>query len=91
VGPIRTATCRDWNRGSADQRYGTIDQLHRFAGGPVGSSPQMQNGQVLDDARAYRLIQGGCSKPFARAFKLYKLYERAASFTGHQAGSALGG
>jgi hypothetical protein len=46
---------------------------------------------VLDDARAYKLIQGACSKGFARAFKLYKLYERAASFTGHQEGGALGG
>jgi len=52
----------------------------------------LQNGNVLDDARAYSLIQRACSKPFARAFKLYKLYERAASFTGQQESArVLGG
>ena len=91
VGSIRTADCADWRRGSVEQRYGTIDQLHQFAGGPVGSSPQLENGQVLGDARAFRLIDSACSKRFARAFKLYKLYERAASFTGHQENGALGG
>jgi hypothetical protein len=91
VGSIRTADCTDWKRGSLEQRHGTIAQLHEFAGGPVGSSPQMQNGPVLGDARAFELISSACSKRFARAFKLYKLYERAASFTGHQESGALGG
>ena len=43
----------------------------------------MQNGPVLDDERAYNLLQGYCANRFARGFKLYKLYERAAAFVGH--------
>jgi hypothetical protein len=38
---------------------------------------------VLSDDRAYKLLQGYCAKPFARGFKLYKLYTRAAAFAGH--------
>jgi hypothetical protein len=89
VGSIRTANCTDWKKGSIDQRYGTVAQLRRFAGGPVGSSPQMQNGPVIDDGRAYRVLDSYCAKRFARAFKLYKLYERAAALLGHQAGAGL--
>ena len=37
---------------------------------------------VLDDERAYKLLQSYCAKPFARGFKLYKLYTRAAAFIG---------
>jgi hypothetical protein len=38
---------------------------------------------VLDDERAYELLQSYCAHYFARGFKLYKLYERAAAFVGH--------
>jgi hypothetical protein len=57
--------------------------LRGFAGGPIGSSKGIQRGPVLDDARAYRLLQSYCANYFARGFKLYKLYERAAAFLGH--------
>jgi hypothetical protein len=37
---------------------------------------------VLEDGRAYRVLQSYCIRTFARGFKLYKLYERAAAFVG---------
>ena len=80
---IRTDNCSDWKRGTVEQRRGTVVQLRQFAGGPVGSSAGIQNGRVLDDDQAYELLQSYCANHFARGFKLYKLYERAAAFVGH--------
>jgi hypothetical protein len=91
VGPnvgqsIALADCNDWNQADTEQRLGTIQELKNFAGGPVvgnnASSPS-GTGAVLDDKQAYDLFQNYCKEPFARGFKLYKLYERAAAFGGH--------
>jgi len=49
----------------------------------VGSSAGIQNGPVLSDQTAYKLLGRYCSKSFARGFKLYKLYTHAAAFIGH--------
>jgi len=83
VGSVRSANCSDWKKGSIDQRRSTVYHLRKFAGGPVGSSAGIQKGPVLDDGRAYRILDSYCAKYFARGFKLYKLYERAAAFVGH--------
>jgi hypothetical protein len=83
VGSVRSADCRDWKKGTVDQRRGTVVQLRKFAGGPVGSSAGIQTGPVLDDGRAYKVLESYCRRRFARGFKLYKLYERAAAFVGH--------
>ena len=83
VGSVRSADCSDWKRGKVDQRRRTVVELRKFAAGPVGSSAGIQRGPVLDDRRAYRVLESYCSKYFARGFKLYKLYERAAAFVGH--------
>jgi hypothetical protein len=84
--PIALADCNDWNQANTEQRLGTIHELKGFAGGPVvgnnGSSPS-GTGAVLDDKQAYDLFNRYCASSFARAFKLYKLYERAAAFIGH--------
>jgi hypothetical protein len=80
---IRSANCRDWQKGSVLARRSTVIKLRKFAGGPVGSSAGIQNGPVLSDERAYQLFQSWCANHFARGFKLYKLYERAAAFVGH--------
>jgi hypothetical protein len=80
---IRAANCADWQKGTPLARRSTVIKLRQFAGGPVGSSAGIKNGPVLDDARAYRLFQSYCANHFARGFKLYKLYERAAAFVGH--------
>jgi hypothetical protein len=83
--PISLADCNDWNQANTEQRLGTIQQLKDFAGGPIvgnnASSPS-GTGSVLDDKQAYELFNGWCKQEFARGFKLYKLYERAAAFSG---------
>jgi hypothetical protein len=82
--PINLADCRDWNQASTAERLGTIEQLKDFAGGPVvgnSASAPSGTGPVLDDDRAYDLLDSYCKPEFAQGFKLYKLYQRAASFT----------
>jgi hypothetical protein len=83
--PISLADCNDWNQANTEQRLGTIDQLKGFASGPIvgnnASSPGGR-GSVLDDKDAYNLFNRWCEQSFARGFKLYKLYERAAAFSG---------
>ena len=39
-------------------------------------------GSVLDDKQAYDLFDNCCKESFARGFKLYQLYQRAAGFEG---------
>ena len=80
---LRLDNCADWRSATTTQRRATVEQLRRFAGGPVGSSAGIQNGPVLSDQTAYKLLGRYCSKPFARGFKLYKLYTHAAAFIGH--------
>ena len=84
-GPLELADCNDWNQASTEDRLGTIHQLKGFAGGPVvggGTNPASGTGAVLDDKHAYDLLNNYCKNSFARGFKLYKLYERAAAFAG---------
>jgi hypothetical protein len=76
--PLRLAECSDWQAADVAERLGTVRQLRDFAGGPTGSPAG--HGAVLEDERAYDLLQGYCSAEFAEAFKLYKLYTRAAAF-----------
>jgi hypothetical protein len=83
VGSVRSADCSDWKKGKVDERRATVVRLRKFAGGPVGSSAGIKRGPVLDDRRAYKLLESYCRYRFARGFKLYKLYERAAAFVGH--------
>jgi hypothetical protein len=80
---ISLDNCTDWQRGTIAQRRDTVLELREFAGSPVGSSTGIQNGPVIGDGRAYKLFQSFCVNHFARGFKLYKLYERAAALIGH--------
>lgn len=80
---IRLDNCTDWRKATVAERRDTVAQLRKFAGGPVGSSAGVQKGSVLSDDRAYKIFQSYCANRFARGFKLYKLYTRAASFIGH--------
>lgn len=86
VGSVRLANCTDWEHGNVKQRRATVLALRRFAGGPVGSSKVLKNGLVLPDGRAYRVLDSYCGQYFARGFKLYKLYDRAATMVGRPAG-----
>jgi hypothetical protein len=56
-----------------------VRQLRAFAGGPTGSPAG--RGNVLEDEQAYELLENWCGNDFARGFKLYKLYTRAAAFS----------
>lgn len=78
--PINLADCRDWNQGSVDEKLGTVRAIREFLGGPVPGTGG--TGATLDDDQAYDLFQGWCENEFARGFKLYKLYARAAAFSG---------
>jgi hypothetical protein len=85
---VELADCYDWEQASVEERLGTINQLKDFAGGVIsGGSATAPSGRgaVLDDKKAYDLLDGACSQQFAAGFKLYKLYERAAAFTGEPA------
>jgi hypothetical protein len=86
--PIRLADCHDWQQANVEQRLGTIHDIRDFAGGPIvgnnASSPS-GTGPVLDDKDAYDLFNGWCSQSYARGFKLYHLYQRAAGFAGQPA------
>jgi hypothetical protein len=81
VAPLELADCTDWNDASTEERFGTIEQIRRFTGGDV-SGDSGATGSVLDDERAYDLFERYCENEFARGFKLYKLYGRAAAFGG---------
>jgi hypothetical protein len=77
--PLRLADCDDWNQADVSERLGTVEQLRDFAGGPTGSPAG--HGNVLSDKRGYEVMENWCANDFARAFKLYKLYTRAAAFS----------
>jgi hypothetical protein len=80
--PIELADCTDWNEGSVEERLGTIRQIRTFISGPVPGTGG--RGVTLDDERAYELFEEACSHSVAQGFTLYKLYVRAAAFSGAQ-------
>jgi hypothetical protein len=70
--------CRDWNTANPWERAGTLELIREFAGGPAGSPSG--TGQTLQDDEAFALFDRGCSREYARGFRLYRLYTRAAAF-----------
>jgi len=80
--PLRLADCTDWKQADVAERLGTLGQLSGFAGGEVAGTGG-GTGPVLAEERAYDLFQGYCRPGFARSFKLYKLYGRAAGFAAY--------
>ena len=83
--PINLADCTDWNNGTPDERLGTIEQIKNYVGGPA-SGTGTGTGVVLDDDRAYDLFESMCEPEYARGFRLYKLYSRAAGFVSEEGG-----
>jgi hypothetical protein len=74
VAPL--AQCADWRDGNRAQRLATIDELQR----QINLQDAAVKTPKLSDRAAYRVLQSICRKPFAKGFRLYKLYARAASF-----------
>lgn len=82
VGEVRAgsvaqlADCADWMRGTRAERLATIDD--------VRAQINLQDAPVrtpeLSDPAAYEVLQNTCSQPFAKRFRLYKIYARAAAF-----------
>lgn len=77
---IRLADCTDWKQGTVAERLGTIEQIANYAGGPVDTGSTAQAGATLPAQKAYDLFDNYCKNDYARGFKLYKLYTRAAAF-----------
>ena len=77
---LRLTSCGDWRGDSYPERLAIVQGLRKFSGGPVGSPAG--RGAVLDDDKAYDVLQSECAPRYARGFKLYKLYTRAAALTG---------
>lgn len=77
--PVRSANCSDWQSHGPRERRASIAQIRDFAGGPAGQAPG--RGNTLDDDQAYTLFERQCRHTYARGFKLYKLYTRAAGFS----------
>lgn len=78
--PVELANCTDWKDGSVDERLGTIAQIENFVGGPVGTAGG--RGALLEQEKAYEVMEGFCEEEYARGFRLYKLYTRASAFVG---------
>ena len=77
--PTQLVQCRHWNEAGVRERYGTVEAMRKFAGGPTGSPGG--HGRTLDDDDAYELFDRWCSQRHAIGFRLYKLYTRAAAFS----------
>lgn len=72
----READCDAWDRASVEQRQMIVESIAEFEGGaPTGTV-----GRTLPDDEAYALFDRACAEDYARAFKLYKVYVRAAAF-----------
>lgn len=76
---VRTATCTDWHGAATVQRWRLVRGMRAFFGGKVDSPGA--RGQVLPNARAYRLFNSYCEPSYAAGFDLYRIYGNAAAFT----------
>jgi hypothetical protein len=77
---VRVADCEAWKGAGVRERYDVVDALRAFAGDRTGSPGG--HGATLEDEDAYDLLERSCEPSYSRAFKLYKLYTRAAAFSG---------
>jgi len=72
--------CLDWRNASEGVRRDILRRMHAVAvsnsGGADGRGP------ALTEKGGYNLFQTYCANEFARGFKLYKLYGRAAGLAG---------
>jgi hypothetical protein len=74
VAPL--AQCSDWNEGTRAQRLATIADIRaqvNLRDGPVRTAE-------LSNQAAYRVLRSTCGNGFAKSFRLYKVYAKAASF-----------
>lgn len=76
---VRAADCAVWEVLGPRDRTHLLVALRKLFGAAVSGTPEQ--GQILPDATATRLLDRSCHPSFASHFKIYKLYGRAAAFT----------
>jgi hypothetical protein len=76
----READCTDWDDASVEERRVIVESIAEFEGGAPTGTP----GRALPEDEAYDLFERLCEQEYASAFKLYKVYARAAAFQSAQ-------
>jgi hypothetical protein len=71
------ANCRDWRKGTVEQRYATIKDI-RVQLAP--QTPGVASQSDLPDETAYAMFQKTCAASFSDSLRLYKLYTRAQAY-----------
>jgi hypothetical protein len=74
VAPL--AQCRDWNRGTEEEQLATIAEIRN----QVNLESSAVEAPPLSDEEATEVFDNACAEGFARGFRLYVLYARAAGF-----------
>lgn len=70
------ANCLDWRRGTAAQRYATIEDIR----GQLTPQSSKTEESDLSDESAYRIFQRSCATDGTEQLRLYKVYARAQAF-----------
>ena len=70
------ANCRDWRRGTPEQRYKTIKDIR----GQLTPQRSKTAASDLTDDAAYAVFQHACKADFSAQLRLYKLYAHAQAF-----------
>jgi hypothetical protein len=81
----RESECEDWKQLNTEDRLSVIGGIKAGFGAPIPEGRPV----TLPDKEAYDLFERYCEQPFAKRFKLYKIYIRAAAFQRY--GDALRG
>jgi hypothetical protein len=77
LGPLPQADCAQWRQASQDEREMMLRQLgSRFARSVEGTG----GGYSLPLDAAHDSLSLACAQPYATAFKLWKVYEKALGF-----------
>lgn len=71
------ADCADWRAGTVEERLATISDVRSQVSPAAGESAE----PVLSDGDAYEFLDRACAPDYAVSFRLYKLYNRGASFS----------
>ena len=74
VAPL--AQCRDWRRGSPDERRATIEDIR----GQLTPQTSRSEDSGMPDEEAHALFDRVCAQEYASAFRLYRLYVQRAGF-----------
>ena len=70
------ASCRDWRRGSEEQRYATLADIR----GQLTEQTDPEAVSDLPDEAAYAMFEKVCATGYSDSLRLYKLYARAEAY-----------